>query len=168
MKKLFVYFYLLGLIPFVIGGLQAQNKANFELGKGFNFSLNDGAYQFKIGGMIQPSLSVDKMNSSTSPDYYLNVKRSYFNFSGTALKEKVSFLFQTDFCLGSPLLDAWVAYMPIKDLSIAFGQKQSVANNREMLIMEDKLQFDERSLLSTSLSGSGREFGLFISQKINF
>ena len=165
MKKLFVYFYILGLIPVALVGLQAQNTANFELGNGLNFSLNDGAYQFKIGGMIQPSLNLEMMNSA-KPDYYFNVKRSFFNISGTALKEKVSFLLQTDFSLGSPLLDAWVAYMPLKDLNIAFGQKQSIANNREMLIMEDKFQFADRSLLSTELSGSGREFGLFISQKI--
>ena len=145
--------------------LNAQNKASFELGSGLNFSMNDGAYQFKIGGMIQPSVSLEKMNS-TKPDYYFNSKRTYFNISGVALKEKVSFFLQTDFSLGTPLLDAWVAYKPTSNLTISLGQKQSIANNREMLIMEDKLQFDERSLLSTTLSGSGREFGLYVSQKI--
>jgi hypothetical protein len=165
MKKLLVYFYILSLMPVAIGGLDAQNKASFELGNGLNFSLNDGAYKFKIGGMIQPSLNLDKMNSA-KPDYYFNVKRSFFNISGTALKEKVSFLLQTDFSLGSPLLDAWVAYMPLKGMDITFGQKQSIANNREMLIMEDKFQFGDRSILSTAFSGSGREFGLFISQKM--
>ena len=165
MKKQLVYFCVLVFITIAIGDLHAQNKASFELGNGLNFSLNDGAYKFKIGGMIQPSLNMEKMNSA-NPDYYFNVKRSYFNISGMALKEKVSFFLQTDFSLGSPLLDAWVAYMPLKNLNIAFGQKQSIANNREMLIMEDKLQFADRSLLSTKLSGAGREFGLFVSQKL--
>ncbi len=165
MKKLLLYFYILGLFSISIWDLNAQNKASFELGSGLNFRMNDGAYQFKIGGMIQPSVSLEKMNSA-KPDYYFNSKRTYFNISGAALKEKVSFFLQTDFSLGTPLLDAWVAYKPTNNLTISLGQKQSIANNREMLIMEDKLQFDERSLLSTSLSGSGREFGLFISQKI--
>jgi len=115
--------------------------------------------------MIQPSVSLDMMNGA-KPDYYFNVKRSYFNISGTALKEKVSFFMQTDFSQSTPLLDAWVDYTPMKGLNIAFGQKQSIANNREMLVMEDKLQFADRSLLSTGFSRTGREFGLFISQTI--
>lgn len=165
MKKLFLYISILGLIQVVVCDLMAQNKAGFELGSGLNFSLNDGAYQFKISGMIQPSISIEKMNS-TQPDYYFNVKRTYFNISGSALKEKVSFFLQTDFSLGTPLLDAWVAYKPTSNLTISLGQKQSIANNRELLVMEDKLQFGNRSLLSTGFSRTGREFGLYISQKI--
>jgi len=165
MKKLFLYISILGLIPINMVDLSAQNKASFELGSGLNFSLNDGAYQFKIGGMIQPSVSIEKMNN-TQPDYYFNVKRTYFNISGSALKEKVSFFLQTDFSLGTPLLDAWVAYKPTSNLTISLGQKQSIANNRELLIMEDKLQFGNRSLLSTGFSRTGREFGLYVCQKI--
>jgi len=167
MKKLLLYFYILGLISISAFESNAQNNASFELGNGLNFSLNDSAYQFKIGGMIQPSVSIEKMNS-TKPDYFYNVKRSYFNISGRALKEKVNFFLQTDFSQSAPLLDAWVNYTPIDGLDITFGQKQSVANNREMLIMEDKLQFADRSLLSTGFSRTGREFGVFVSQKIDF
>jgi hypothetical protein len=165
MKKLLVYFYIIGLFPISINDLPAQNKASFELGNGLNFSLNDGAYQFKIGGMIQPTVSFEKMNSN-KPDYFYNVKRSYFNISGKALKEKASFFLQTDFSLSTPLLDAWLAYNPTDKLTITMGQMQSVANNREMLIMEDKLQFGDRSLLSKGLCRSGREFGILVVQKI--
>ena len=165
MKKHFLYITITGLMLLFFSDLVAQNKVGFDLGSGLNFSLNDGAYQFKIGGMIQPSASFEKM-SSTKPDYYFNVKRTYFNISGSALKEKVSFFLQTDFSLGTPLLDAWVAYKPTDNLTISLGQKQSIANNREMLIMEDKLQFGNRSLVSTGFCRTGREFGLFVSQKI--
>jgi hypothetical protein len=165
MKKHFLFITITGLMLLFFSDLVAQNKVGFDLGSGLNFSLNDGAYQFKIGGMIQPSVSIEKM-SSTKPDYYFNVKRTYFNISGSALKEKVSFFLQTDFSLGTPLLDAWVAYKPTDNLTISLGQKQSIANNREMLIMEDKLQFGTRSLVSTGFCRTGREFGLFISQKI--
>ena len=115
--------------------------------------------------MIQPEVSFQKLSSQPTPDFYYNVNRTYFNFSGTALKEKVSFFLQTDFSLGFPLLDAWIAYKPLKDMTITAGQMQAVSNNREMLVMEDKLQFADRSLLSTSFCQSGREFGVFVSQK---
>jgi len=166
MKKLLIYFCVLAVFPVSIMRVSAQNKASFELGSGLNFSLNDGDYQFKIGGMIQPSVRLEAIDGA-KPDYYFNVKRSFFNISGKAINEKISFLLQTDFSLGSPLLDAWVAYMPIKGMSIAIGQKQNSANNREMLLMEDKFQFADRSMVSTAFSASGREFGLFVSHRFS-
>ena len=166
MKKFIFCISIIALMQPTGQFLSAQNKTSFELGSGLNFSLNDGAYQFKIGGMIQPAVSLVS-NPGQPIGEYLNVKRTYFNISGSAFKEKVSFFLQTDFSLGSPLLDAWVAYKPIQDLNITFGQKQSIANNREMLFMEDKLQFADRSLLSTSFCLTGREFGLFVDKKFS-
>lgn len=139
----------------------AQHQSNFELGSGLNFSFNEGNYQFKIGGMIQPSMAFEDTEESEA-DYFLNARRSYFNFSGRSLKHKVSFFFQTDFSLGQPLLDAWIAYHPNEQWNIYFGQKQTIANNREMMVMENYLQFPGRSLLSASLSKTGRELGLFV------
>lgn len=139
----------------------AQQNANFELGSGLNFSFNEGDYQFKMSGMIQPHIAFER-TENLDGNLFLNAKRSYFNFSGNAKKEKVSFFLQTDFSLTSPLLDAWIAFHPTENLNIAVGQKQSIANNREMMVMETHLQFPERSLLSTTYSQSGREFGLFI------
>tara|TARA_B110000503_G_scaffold123515_1_gene189207 strand:- start:2887 stop:4140 length:1254 start_codon:yes stop_codon:yes gene_type:complete len=136
-------------------------EANFELGSGLSFKFNEGAYQFKLGGMIQPYVSFAK-TEDLDPDYFMNAKRSYFNISGKAVKEKVSFLLQTDFSLSSPLLDAWIAFYPTENFNITFGQKQTIANNREMQVMETFLQFPDRSLLSRSLSNSGREFGLYL------
>ncbi len=168
MKKLIFCISIIAFMQIISLDLRAQNKVSYELGNGINFGLNDGAYQFKISGMIQPAVSFQKLSSQQSPDLYYNVNRTYFNFSGSALNEKVSFFLQTDFSLGFPLLDAWIAYKPMKNLILTVGQMQSVSNNREMLVMEDKLQFVDRSLLSTSFSQTGREFGVFASQKISF
>lgn len=141
-----------------------KNKADFKLGEGLNFSFNEGNYQFKIGGFIQPNVTYEKVKDLDA-DYEFNSKRTFFILSGKAIKEKVSFLIQTDFSLSQPLLDAWVAYQPYTWLTITGGQKQSFLNNREMIYREDKLQFTDRSRLSTLYSNTGREFGLFVETK---
>lgn len=165
MKKL-VFVFLMGLVF----QIQAQNapkksQANFELGSGLTFNFNDSSYIFKLGGMVQPYIGIEQA-SPNKTDYFLNSKRSYFNFQGYASDEKVGFFIQLDYSLTTPLLDAWVGYYPFSGLSIVAGQKQNITNNREMLFMEDQLQFANRSLLSNSFSRSGREMGIFIDYKI--
>ena len=155
---------ILYLISFVFASSvfaqETENNTNFELGSGLTFNFND-KYEFKLGGMIQPHVAFDQLDDNEQ-DYYFNAKRTYFNLSGKAIKEKMSFFLQTDFSLSNPLLDAWICYQPIKQLKITVGQKQSIGNNREMMIMEDKLQFTDRGILSNTYSVSGREFGLFL------
>ncbi len=165
-KKLMLSALILASLSNVAQESSKADAASFELGNGLNFRFNEGAYQFKLSGMIQPYIAFDKVED-TDADYFLNAKRTYFNFSGKALQEKVSFFIQTDFSLSSPLLDAWVAFHPTNTLNITFGQKQTIANNREMMIMETMLQFPDRSLLSTEFSNTGREFGLFIDQAVS-
>ena len=82
------------------------------------------------------------------------------NFSGVGVEEKVEFFMQLDYSRQDPLMDAWVGYHPFAGFNLIVGQKQSIANNREMLIMEDQLQYPGRSLLSTYFSRTGREFGV--------
>ena len=161
------------LLIFAIGAIsvaQAQVKpsksnATFDLGTGLNFEFNDSNYRFKISGNVQPYMAFQKQKSAEKPEYIFNAKRTYFNLSGFAVKEKVSFFLQTDYSRDIPLMDAWIAYHGIKNLTITAGQKQNVANNREMLIMEDQLQFPDRSILSSQFSNTGREFGLFLDYK---
>lgn len=161
------------LVLILSASLYAQNdslgpvhKASFELGKGLSFLLNNGDYTFSLGGMIQPYIALDKTEDNDA-DYFFNAKRTYFNISGRAIKEKVGFFIQTDFSLGQPLLDAYITYYPKENIEISFGQRQNIANNREMLLMEDHLQFADRSLLSSAFSQSGREFGFFIIPKLS-
>ena len=160
------------ILPFLFCsiGLFAQNSTNtnsadFELGEGLKVSLNDGDYEFAVSGMIQAYYGFQQPESQDM-QHFLNVKRSYLRISGKAKNEKLSFMLQTDFSSPSPLLDAWLAYEPIEHLKITAGQKQSIANNREMLMIEDHLTYADRSVLSRQLASSGREFGLFVEYKI--
>ncbi len=139
----------------------SKSKAAFELGSGLNFTFNDSAYYFSIGGMVQPYIGINTVEGS-DPDYFLNSRRSYFNLGGSAIEEGVSFFVQLDFSANDPLLDAWIGFHPTKKLNIYVGQKQSLANNREMLVMETHLQYPDRSLMSTAFSNTGREFGVFL------
>lgn len=143
-----------------------KDDASFELGNGLNFSLEDSAYTFKLSGMVQPSYAYNWKQGVDEGDQYLSAKRTFFNVSGNAVKEKVSFLLQLDFSLPTPLLDAWIAYKPIKNLTLKMGQFQNISNNREMLQMEYNLSFAERSMLSTTFGKSGREFGLAAEYKL--
>lgn len=143
----------------------AKNYSSFELGNGLNFGFNDSTYLFRISGMVQPYMAFDKMPNQDAL-YFLNSKRSYLNFSGVAVKEKVEFFLQLDYSLPGALLDAYITYHPVKQLSISMGQKQNIANNREMLLMENQLQFADRSLVSSAFSLTGREFGLFLAYKL--
>lgn len=141
-----------------------RNKVSFNVGSGLNFSLNDNQYQFNLGGFVQPSFRSSKTDGLDRENEF-NSRRSYLHFSGNAVKEKVSFLFQLDYSLQEPLLDAWIAYHPHQSTTITIGQKQTFLNNREMMYREDRLQFTNRSFLSTNFSETGREFGVFVSSK---
>jgi hypothetical protein len=163
--------YILLVLPFFSLTIFAQeggskNSVSFEQGEGFTFNLNNGDYQFNLGGFIQPSINLNRPEGEGSKmESQLNVRRSFFIIGGKAVKQKVSFLVQTDFNASNPLMDAWVAYHPYSWLTITGGQKQNFVNNREMLYREDRLQFTDRSLSSQTFSRTGREFGLFVETK---
>lgn len=152
-----------------------KNKASYKMGNGLHFSFNEGNYTFGLTGFIQPSyfrqgdvtlfvqgLPVETIENSGEEFSRFNSKRTFLQFEGAALKEKLSFFIQLDYSRSDPLMDAWFAYQPLDNLKISFGQKQTFVNNREMMIREDRLQFTDRSLLSQSFSETGREFGVFI------
>ncbi|NVK03751.1 MAG: hypothetical protein HWD92_02965 [Flavobacteriia bacterium] len=159
-------------VALVLGGLwlsaqtkPTENAVNFELGSGLNFMANDGLYAFHIRGMVQPYYGYESIGEVPDAQYF-NVRRSYLSFGGEAINEKFSFFVQLDFSNMNPLLDAWGAYEPWEDVQFTVGQKQNIANNREMLFMENQLQFADRSLLSSTFSRTGREFGFFFDAKI--
>jgi Phosphate-selective porin O and P len=142
-----------------------QAPAQKGLGNGLRFEVNEGAYRFKISGMLQPSYQYTQ-TEGLPREQKLFTKRSYLNFGGEAIKEKVSFFVQADFTAATPLLDAWVAYHFSPRWKLAAGQMRTFTNNREMTFDEDKLQFAERSILSQTFQTTGREFGLFLQGKI--
>lgn len=124
------------------------------------FNFQDGNYQFYVGGFFQPVWALNKTGDQKAENRF-NARQSFFYLGGTAKNEKVSFLIQTNLSDARPLMDAWVAYHPDERLTITMGQKQHFANNAEMRYREDRLQFTDRSLLSTQFSRTGREFGIF-------
>lgn len=142
----------------------AINKASYRLGNGLNFSFNEGDYQFGLTGFIQPGFFRETVDGLEDNNQFRS-KRTFLQFDGAALKEKVSFFIQLDFSLSNPLMDAWIAYEPVEQVKISFGQKQTFVNNREMTYREDRLQFINRSFLSQNLSQTGREFGVFVESK---
>ncbi len=144
-----------------IAQVQIKTESNeFQLGDGLRFNVNDGDYKFNISGFIQGVYQNEKTDGADANNF-MNAKNAYFTISGSMLKEKVSFLVQNNFSNGKPLLDAWMAYSPISNLKITFGQKQTFTNNREMTFFEDKLQFVDRGIFSSQFSSLGREFGMF-------
>jgi hypothetical protein len=145
----------------------AKNRANYKLGSGLNFSFNEGAYRFGVSGFIQPGFLNERTKGLDDINQFRS-KRTFLQFDGRALKEKVSFFVQLDFSLSNPLMDAWLAYEPIDQVKISFGQKQTFVNNREMFYREDRLQFVNRSFLSQNLSETGREFGVFVESNFEF
>jgi len=132
---------------------------------GLTLSLNQGKYTFTLGGFIQPAMSVQAIEDAEN-QLFFNARRAFMHIGGTAVDEKLSFFIQTNFSESRPLYDAWIAYHPLDNLTLTFGQKQNIANNREMLYREDRLQFTDRSFLSQQLSKTGREFGLFAEYKL--
>lgn len=157
--------YILCISILMAGGIFAQGKshgkADFRLGNGLDIQLNDGDYSFNLGGFIQAGAQYRKDEGSKAENRF-DIKYGYLSLGGNAKKEKVSFLLQLDFADSKPLLDAWIAYKPIKFLTISAGQKQTFTNNREMTFMENRLSMVDRSVMSRNLSATGRELGLFL------
>ena len=154
------FLFLFGFNAIAQVKIKTESK-EFQLGDGLRFNVNDGDYKFMIGGFIQGVYQYDKTDGLVANNY-MNAKNAYLTISGSMLKEKVSFLLQNNFSNGRSLLDAWVAYAPISNLKISFGQKQTFTNNREMTFFEDKLQFVDRGVFSSKYSDTGREFGVFL------
>jgi hypothetical protein len=151
---------LTGFVSFAQVEVKTESK-DFKLGDGIQLSLNDGEFKLKISGFIQGVLKNEKQEGQDAQSF-MNTRYTFLTLSGSAYKDKLTYMIQNNFSSGRPLLDAWVAYSPISHLKVSFGQKQTFTNNREMTFFEDKLQFVERGIFSSEFSNSGREFGVFI------
>mgnify|MGYP005743648521 FL=1 len=172
MKKLIT---ILVIILTVFAGFSQEltktNDADFNLGNGISFSFNDGEYKFNIHGFIRPSYM------SSEGEYFLengvlnevskqfSAKSANLFFEGFAVKEKVSFVIQMDYTSSQPLVESYIGYHPLQNMSFYFGQKQVNHNNFEMTLNENHLRFTERSLLSRTHTNFGEEFGIFFNYK---
>ena len=154
--------FLAGLLLFNFIGAESfgQSISSYEFGSGLHFESNDQSYEFDLGGLMLPHISLESFDDELPSNMYYGSKRTFFHFKANSNKENVSAYFLTNFASNNPLLEAWVSYRPYDKLSLTFGQFRSVANNREMLIFENSLVFFDRSLLSQTFNESGREFGI--------
>lgn len=151
--------FLYGFTAIAQVNIKSQSK-EFQLGDGLRFNVNDGEYKFNISGFMQATYKYEKTEGAVANNY-MNANNTYLSISGSMFNEKLSFLLQNNYSNAKALLDAWVAYTPVKNLKITFGQKQTFTNNREMTFYEDKLQFADRGIFSSEFSDTGREFGVF-------
>jgi len=150
--------------PTMEGDVGPRNRASYDLGSGLTFSFAEGEHEVGLGGFIQPSWAIQDVEGEF--DQFFRARRTFFNLRGEFFDEKLGFFFQVDFTLPEPLLDAWLRYSPWSWLDLHLGQVLTPTNNREQLHMESDLSFVERSLLSRTFSGSGRELGAYMALDI--
>ncbi len=171
MSRLKGYIITVFLFSLVATAMAQLRQEKYILGEGLKFSdANDNT--FVIGGYLQPFLEVRSYDGDSATQDYMRfrMRRLRFRLAGDLPKYKVSYRFQADLSgtpevgdeTGTALFDAWVAYTPIKNLEIKFGQSSNFTENREILMSSNALQIAERSRL-TSAFAVPREFGVFVS-----
>jgi len=158
------------LLILVITGsaLQAQDVKVNTLGKGIVFQPEDNSYSVKLGMRFQ-SLYIGEwdLDDDVYSDQAL-VRRARLKLDGHIYSEKFTYKVQLGFSNrdtrisssgGLPqnsstvntVLDAVIKYNPVSDFEIWFGQAV-LPGNRERLISSQKVQFVDRSLLSSSFN----------------
>lgn len=164
MKKIIftVLFITVGAVAF---GQKNTNNVNMELGKGLTISTNSGAEVFNIGGYVQLDGAFNRLKDADN-EYRFGVRRAYLSLGGSFFHEKLSFYTQFDFADSYPLLDAWVAWRPIKALTITAGQKQAFSGPLSMSFADNALALGDRNLVDRTFYASGRELGIFIEGRI--
>jgi len=161
--------FLLGLTAFCLGtrfpaNAQTGSDMSYAPPTGLTIRFSDSAYAFSLGGFVQPVLAM--VVDSSDRNTYWNARRTFLIVNGASRKERVGFSMQADFSQSSPLMDAFVYWKPVDAWQVSFGQRQSPANNREMLYREDGLAFTDRSVLSRTFARTGREFGMFVQGRL--
>jgi len=147
------------VFTFIVG--HAQSYSTHTWGDGITYHLNDDSYLFKIGGVTQSygGYASSEGGATTSID----TRFAFFNFSGESKEERLKFFLQADFTRPKLLLDGYFTWEAFNGFDLTFGQRQGIANNRELLMYENRLLTIDRSILSSTYAETGREFGIFAS-----
>jgi len=153
--------------------VQAQDSQldSYEFGEGLQFKANNGS-KFNIRGYLQPGLETKEYTAENESGALnrFRLRRARLRFDGSSSDERFTYRFQVDLSGSSEagdggessyLLDAFVAYDLTKSINVAFGQRATYTDNRELFMNSNALQLIERSRV-TSAFASIREFGLFI------
>jgi hypothetical protein len=142
----------------------------YEFGEGLRFNTSDGK-KLKISGYFQPYFESKNYTSAEDLEAQnrFRLRRSRLRFDGDSADKRFSYRFQVDLsgaaevedAEGNYVMDAYVAYDITKQINIAFGQRATYTDNRELFMNSNSLQLVERSRL-TSAFAAIREFGFFM------
>jgi len=169
-------FSLLLLICIIGSALYAQNpKLNkYRFGEGLEFTGNDD-YKVNFRGYAQPAAEVKEYTANNETDALtrMRFRRLRLRLTGDAAQQKIDYRFQVDLSGSAEvadapnefLLDAWVRYSITKRIRVAFGQRATPTDNRELYMGSNTLQLVERSRV-TSAFASIREFGFFFDARL--
>jgi hypothetical protein len=141
----------------------------YQFGEGIKFTTNDG-HEFKISSYLQPYFETKAYTEANLPEANrFRMRRARLRLDGESANKRFSYRFQFDLTGNSEfeeqeglyLLDAVINYELTNQITIAFGQRASYSENRELFMNSNSLQLVERSRLSSAFA-TIREFGLFI------
>lgn len=173
-KRIMKFHRILWVVCFVFLSLYSSNAQEiipnkYKFGEGFRFT-GDGGYRMDISGFIQPSIETRGYTNDPNDSLYtrFRLRRARVQLSGESKNQKLTYRLQLDLGgggeaddnLSSLIFDAWAAYEISKNTKIAFGQKATPTDNRELGMRSNTLQLVERSPLSGAFA-TIREFGFF-------
>ncbi|WP_130736017.1 porin [Flavobacterium sp. J27] len=166
--KIIILVVILSFFPKVYA--QQVTMDTYEFGEGLQFRTTDGK-ELKISGYIQPYFETSQYTNVDNQEARnrFRMRRSRIKFDGNSKDKRFSFRLQVDLsgtsesddAVGNYLMDAYVSYDLTKRINIAFGQRSTYTDNRELFMNSNALQLVERSRL-TSAFATIREFGLFL------
>ncbi|PRP66242.1 porin [Nonlabens agnitus] len=161
-----ILFLLLGVVT------QAQEVQlnTYSFGEGLRFQTGSGS-EFNIKAYLQPAYEIKDYTDEDEIGQLsrFRLRRARLRLDGNSANERFSYRLQVDLSgtselgddtTGNYLLDAYVAYDVTRTINIAFGQRSTYTDNRELFMLSNSLQLVERSRL-TSAFASIREFGIF-------
>lgn len=142
--------------PQLDGGL-----LEFNLGK----KGNEGANKIRFGGFLDATGYHKEIKNADSENGF-DITHASIGVQGSFLDGKLGFFLQTDFAYSNPLMDAWVSYSPVRGLRLTAGQRQSVTDTRQMMMLDQGQAFDQRSYVSRTFFATGRELGIFAEYRL--
>ena len=147
----------------------------YEPGEGV--MLTSKGNSWRLSGFMQPMIETraysDTAENNTFTRY--RMRRMVTRLTGRNSQYNISYQVQVDLTGSSEgggdattnnyLMDAWVAWRPIRQLNIKLGQDGSNSDTREMMMRSNALQLVDRSPVSLAFS-SIREYGFWLESKV--
>lgn len=154
---------------------QKSEALPYEPGEGLIIKSGEG-YNFRLSGFVQPMVESRRYPSMDTLGSFerFRMRRLVTRLTGNFEKYNLQYQLQVDLTGSSDaggdagtnnyLMDAWIAWRPIKTFEITFGQDNPATDSREMGMLSNTLQMLDRSPVSLAFS-SIREFGVFMNYR---